>query len=394
MNMAHKQNSLNRRKFFNLAALGSLGAFILPILSKKGIAQEQQETGKPRTNIDEAKAYPRTPDSLPGKYPGKVVSVYHENCITGEEPDYQAANKMIEAAMLSLTGAATLKEAWLQFVTPGQVIGLKVNPVAGKMLATSHQVVRAIIEQMEMAGIPKSQIVIWDRREFELHETGFTPENYPGVQITGTEQKDKDGSFFDKDGLLYGEKMIDKNWYYWADVEEEYDAYTLPYMVNSGKYSYFSKICTQQVDKIINIPILKNAGSSVTLCMKNLAYGCVSNTGRLHKDLWSETCAEVCAFPPVRDKVVLNIVDGIRGCFNGGPAANPQFITNFKTVLVGTDPVAVDRIGYEIVLKKRIAEGIQTEDKPRAREFMIMSQELGLGIADLDRINLEKIEMV
>ena len=79
--------------------------------------------------------------------------------------------------------------------------------------------------------------------------------------------------------------MIDKEWYYWADCEQEYDAYTLPYMVNSGKYSYFSKICTQEVDKIINVPILKNAGPTVTLCMKNLAYGAITNTGRLHKTL-------------------------------------------------------------------------------------------------------------
>jgi uncharacterized protein (DUF362 family) len=391
--MPQTDSRLNRRNFFSLAALGSLGALILPAFSRKGMAQAQQETGKPSTNIQEAMAHPRTPFSLPGRYPGKVVEVVHAHCITGDEPEYQPAFEMVKTGMLSLTGAISLSEAWLQFVGPSDMIGLKVNPVAGKMLSTSHQVVRAVIEQLVAAGIPKNHIVIWDRREFELHETGFTPENYPGIGITGTEQKDKDGSFYDKDGILYGEKMIDRNWYYWADVEEEYDAYTLPYMVNSGKYSYFSKICTQQVDKIINIPILKNAGSSVTLCLKNLAYGCVSNTGRLHKDLWSETCAEVCAFPPVRDKVVLNVVDGIRGCFNGGPAANPQFITNYKTVLIGTDPVAVDRIGYEIVLKKRIQEGLQTEDKPRAREFMGMAQDLGLGVADLEKIQHEKIEL-
>ena len=121
--------------------------------------------------------------------------------------------------------------------------------------------------------------------------------------------------------------MIDREWYYWADVEGDYDEYTIPYMVNGGEYSYYSKIVTQEVDKIINIPILKNAGATVTNAMKNLAYGVISNTGRLHAKLWAETCAEVCAFAPVRDKVVLNITDGLKGCFNGGPGANPQFFT-------------------------------------------------------------------
>lgn len=390
MAMKKLSNKFSRRHFLNLAAAGGLGTALAPVAVKGNWAQDPQEKIKPATNIQDALAYVRTPGSMPGLFPGKVVRVNHENCLKDNEPDPDAAFMMLEKAMKELTGTQNLRDAWLKFVSPGQVIGLKVNPVAGKMLSTSHQVVRAVIRQLKEAGIPDDHIVIWDRREFELHETGFTADNYPGIRIAGTEQKDSNGSFYDLDGKLYGEKMIDTDWFYWADVEEEYDAYTLPYMVNTGKYSYFSKICTQQVDKIINIPILKNAGASVTLCMKNLAYGCISNTGRLHKDLWSETCAQVCAFPPIRDKVVLNIVDGIRGCFNGGPAANPQFITEYKTMLVGTDPVAVDRIGYEIVLKKRIEEGIQSEDKPRAREFMDMAQEIGLGVADLDRIDVRE----
>jgi len=162
-------------------------------------------------------------------------------------------------------------------------------------------------------------------------------------------------------------------------------------MVNGGKYSYFSKICTQELDKIINIPILKNAGSSITLCLKNLGYGVITNTGRLHAQLWGDTSAEVCCFPPVRDKVVLNIADGLIGCYQGGPGANPQYICNYFTLLVGSDAVAVDRIGYDIILKKRIVEGIQTEDIPRARQFMDYAAELGLGEADLDKIELEKI---
>ncbi|MCK7530007.1 MAG: hypothetical protein MZV63_02580 [Marinilabiliales bacterium] len=119
---------------------------------------------------------------------------------------------------------------------------------------------RSVIAQLEASGIDRSQLTIWDRREFELTDAGFTAENYPGIRIVGTEQMDKDGLYYGKDGKLYGEHMIDRDWYYWADVEGEYDEYTMPYMVNGGKYSYFTKIVTQDLDKIINIPILKNAG--------------------------------------------------------------------------------------------------------------------------------------
>ena len=382
-----------RRGFFKTLAAGSMGAILMPE-SVKGMKPEIPQTSeKPKTNVKDISKYPRTENSMPGKYPGKVVKVYHENCMTDNQPKMEAAREMLKEGMLNLTGKKNIKKAWREFISPNEIIGLKVNPVAGKTLTTSHEVVKAVIEQLEEAGIPRKNLVIWDRREFQLHETGFTAENYPGIKITGTEQKDKNDSFYGEDGLLYGEKMIDKDWYYWADVEGEYDEYTLPYMVNGGKYSYYSKIATQMVDKIINIPILKNAGSSVTLCLKNLAYGVVSNTSRLHKDLWAETTAEVCAFPPIRDKVVLNILDGLKGCYNGGPGANPQFITNYNTLLLGSDAVAVDRVGYEIVIKKRIEEGIQKEDSAKGKDFLELAAKLDLGEADLEKIQLNSIEL-
>lgn len=385
-----KPSGLDRRNFFKLAAAGSLGALMAPSPLKNVLAQAQANE-KPATNIADALKFSKTQNSMPGRFPARVVQVINEKSVVDEKPVKSLVYDMLSESMLQLTGAATLAEAWLMFVQPHEKIGLKLNPIGGKLLSTSHELVESVIEQLLEAGIPKENLVLWDRREFQLHEAGFTPEAYPGIAITGTEKKDADGSYYNKEGKLYSEEMIDRDWYYFADVEGEYDAYTMPYMVNGGKYSYFTKICTQELDKIINIPILKNAGASITLCLKNLGYGVITNTGRLHAQLWGETSAEVCCFPPVRDKVVLNIVDGLRGCYQGGPGANPQFICNYNTLLVGTDPVAVDRIGYGIVLQKRIEEGIQQEDSPRGRAFMEYAAELGLGEANHENIELKKI---
>ena len=388
-----RKSLFGRRSFFKMLTAGGIGTVLLPLAGKSANIITPVSDEKPATNIGDALKYPRSKKSMPGMYPGKVVRVYHENCMNENKPDQDAAKLMLKKGMITLTGNKNINKAWRQFVTPNDIIGLKVNPVAGKTLTTSLEITRAVIDQLIEAGIPEKNIIIWDRREFQLHEVGFTAENFPGIKIIGTEQKDKDGSFYDEEGKLYGEKMIDKDWYYWADVEGEYDKETMPYMVNGGKYSYYSRIATQMVDKIINIPIMKNAGSSVTLCLKNLAYGIVSNTSRLHKNLWAETSAEACAFPPIRDKVVLNIVDGFKGCYNGGPGANPQFFTNYNTLLIGTDPVAVDRIGYDIILEKRIKEGIQKEDSPKGRLFMDLAAKLELGEADIDKIDLRKIEL-
>jgi len=387
----------SRRSFFKRSAvLGAGVAFssLLPKWARPDTPQDPEKPDKPKTNIEDALKHPRTETSMPGKFPAKVVKVTDPAGVAGNKPIQAEVTRMLAEGMLALTGAAILSEAWRMFVKPGEVVGLKVNPVAGKQLSTSIEVTRAVIGQLMDAGIPEKDIVIWDRRLFQLEEAGFTKEAFPGIKLAGTEVKDENGSFYGKDGKLYSEHLIDKDWYYWADVDGEYDEHTMPYMVNDGKYSYFTKICTQDVDKIINMPILKNAGASVTLCMKNLAYGVTTNTGRLHKQLWSETNAEVCAFPPVRDKVVLNIVDGLIGCYQGGPGANPQYITNFDVLLLGSDPVAVDRIGYEIIQKKRREEGIQKEESPNGRKYMKMAEKLGLGTEELEKIDLKEVNLV
>lgn len=386
-----KGKSLNRRKFFTILGAGGAALAVNPLktLAVGGV----QKDPKPATNIDDAARIPRKETAMPGKYPGKVVIIKKNNAVLNDVPVELAAYQMLHKAMLEITGHKDLKKAWRVFVDPGEKIGLKVNPVAGRLLSTSHAVVKSVVNQLVQSGIARKDIVIWDRREMELKDTGFNADNYPGIRIAGTEQQDETGSFLDKDGKLYGERNIDREWYYWADVEGEYDAETMPYMVNGGKFSYFTKIITKEVDKIINIPILKNAGGSITNAMKNLAFGSISNTGRLHEQLWNETCAEVCAFSPVRDKVVLNISDGLRGCFNGGPGANPQFICNYNSLLVSTDPVAIDRIGYDIITERRIAEGLQKRPAPESLTFLAMASALGLGISEKSRIDLKTIDL-
>jgi uncharacterized protein (DUF362 family) len=386
-----KGRTLNRRKFFTILGAGGAALAIKPLSGKTSVLM--QTSSKPATNISDAVKTARTSSSMPGKFPGKVVVVKNKNAVVDNMPVEAVAYMMLQKSMLELTGQKNLKKAWRMFVSPGEKIGLKVNPVAGKLLFTSHAVVKSVVKQLTESGIDKKDIIIWDRREMELKDTGFTRDNYPGITIRGTELQDEKGSFTDENGKLYGERNIDKEWYYWADVEGEYDAETMPYMVNGGKFSYFTKIVTQEIDKIINIPILKNAGGSITNAMKNLAFGSVSNTGRLHAKLWNDTCAEVCAFAPLRDKVVLNICDGLRGCFNGGPGANPQFICNYNSMLVSSDPVAIDRIGYDIIAEKRIAEGLQKAPVPESLTFLTMATDLGLGVSDKIKINLRVIEM-
>lgn len=389
--LTHKKTSMQRRKFVHSIALGGIGIALAPIV--KAAAPEKSIAVKPTSNIQDALNIPRTNLSMPGKFPGKVVKVNHPDCFINGKPSNDIAYEMVKTSMQKLTEKENLNEAWLQFVDPKDIIGLKVNPIGGKLLSTSHAVTKAVIKQLTEAGIPKANIIIWDRRGEDLDNAEFTAENYPGIKIMSTEYKDAKGNLTDENGKFYSENEVDKNQYFYVDVDGVYDKETMPYMTNGGKNSYFTKICTEKVTKIINIPIIKNAGASITVCMKNLAFGSITNTGRLHQAMWHETCAYACAFPPIRDKVVLNIADGLVSNFDGGPGADPQFIYHANTLVVGTDAVAVDRICYDIVLNKRIKEGVQQKEKEGARIFMDIAQKLNLGIADKANIKLEEINL-
>jgi len=382
---------MKRRDFFKVAAAAGVSYAASPVIRAADnslIASANQEV---ETNIADASKTPRVAGSMPGRFPGRVVKCINGKSVSAEgEHNPEVIYDMLAKSMLALTGKDNLPDAWRMFVSPEDIIDLKVNPVAGRLLTTSHAVTKSVVRQLEEAGIPRNNIVIWDRREMQLHETGYTQENYPGITITGTECMDQKGGFYDNEGKLYSQGRIDKEHYFYANLEGEYDDYTIPYMVNGGKYSYFTSIVTQKVTKIINLPILKNAGPTTTLCLKNLSFGSVTNTGRLHQ-LWHETCAYVCAFAPLRDKVVLNIADGITGCFEGGPSAKPQYICNYNMLLVGTDPVAVDRVGHDVVIAKRIGMGIQQEDKPSASRFLDLAQELKLGIGKREQIKTEEL---
>ena len=210
---------MKRRNFFRSIALGGVGAALTPVA--KAASSLASEKMKPQTNVKQALAIPRNEYSMPGKYPGKVVKMNSAHGVVDGKPSEAVAYEMLKSGMLYLTGESDLKAARLRFVGPEDVIGLKVNPIAGKLLSPSHAVTQSVIKQLEEAGIPRKNLIIWDRREVDLKESGFTEESCPGVRILGTEYQDENGSYIDVDGKYYGEYRIDRSQYFRAAIVEE-----------------------------------------------------------------------------------------------------------------------------------------------------------------------------
>lgn len=70
--------------------------------------------------------------------------------------------------------------------------------------------------------------------------------------------------------------------------------------------------------------------------------------------------------PVIRNKVVLNILDGVKGVYHGGPGARPEFVWEHHTMYFATDPVALDHVGWTKIDEKRLAVGKKklVEDTP------------------------------
>jgi len=274
-------------------------------------------------------------------------------------------------------------------------VGIKVNPVGAGLISTRLEVVDAIIAWLRKGGIPSENIIIWDRFDYMLTDAGFVPERFPGIGIEGlqtmdeeaAEGKRKDNSrWLTKDGKHISSNNFDKEVYYWVDVEGPKNMTYLNQHVFNGKYSYFGKLLTKKLTKIINAAVFKNTGNGISMAAKNIGYGSICNTNRLHKPLFFDVCTEVMALPVIRDKMVLNITDGLEAQYEGGPMPAPKYAYLYNTIFFATDPFALDMTCHNLIVQKRKDMGIKVNEHPIFTEYLRYGQRLGLGIADPEKI--------
>jgi hypothetical protein len=204
----------------------------------------------------------------------------------------------------------------------------------------------------------------------------------------GNKWRDKDGNHvsrenFDQKVYYFAKGIVGKNVLGYKD-----DEFYLNQHVFNGQYSYFGKLITQRLTKIINLPAYKNTGSGISMATKNLGYGSICNSARLHAPLFFKVCTEVLAAPVIRDKLVLNVTDGIRGQYDGGPDKNAQFVYPNHSLYFATDPFALDMICHRELMAKRRQMGSEVNQHPRFTEYLYYAEKLGLGVASVDKIRL------
>lgn len=381
---------MNRRTFVYQAALGTLQ---LGLLSK--VPHQPAGTEYKGLRIDlQSPDLPISPLGMPGLFPGRVVQAFHPGALAGQRVSQPAVGEMVAEGMKALTGERAGPDAWARLFEPSDVVAIKVNPSGTPSTATSMPLVREVIRSLNVAGVPNRNIVVYDRNSHQMEVIGYHNLLPAGVRVFG----------------------LDRQWVLEGEFRPGYDPYVFCEMNCFGERetrSYLASVVVHEATKIINLPCLKEHNASgVTGCLKNLAYGSFNNVARTHvypKTYTDPVIAVMCTAAPLRSKSVLHIMDGIRAVYHSGPYAwNPDFVWDAKTLLFGTDPVAVDRIELEIVEQKRRELGVPslfdhspahlgtTADMERTahknrfyREpgHIRTASELGLGQWELERID-------
>jgi uncharacterized protein (DUF362 family) len=348
---------------------------------------------------------PATKLSMPGLYPGRVVSVFGKDSVI--DGNYQAAPiaAMIRRGMAELTGTDGGPDAWKQFVQPGEVVGIKVNPNS-PFAMSSPEALGAIIAGLNSAGVKNSDIVVFERYRGPLYDggiPGWLPQGVRAAFATagGYTDDQTDITGYDPDHYLELPLTIPVEWVAGPEAERARRLQDVKY-----RRSYAALFITREVNKLINLPILKHHQSAgVTLALKNLSHGLTNNVNRSHITPTANACGayipSAVSIPAIRNKTVLNILDGAKGVFHGGPRGRQQFVWEPRTIYFATDPVAIDAVGLEAIDDKRVAAGLKkvSEAQPDSVSTFLHPQPehiefagaIGLGVADRKKIDLRRV---
>jgi Domain of unknown function (DUF362) len=332
--------------------------------------------------------------AMPGPFPGRVIEVRHPGAVNERNViNYEAVRAMMARGMCELTGADHASEAWRRFFEPGDVVGIKVNPVGRKPhrgergrvrgavgCISSPEVLLEVVAGLKGAGVRPRDIIVFERYANEFRGAG-----YEAVM----RERAMDGVRWFASAAAYDDRQVAIDGY---DSTTDRDPHVVGYdpdvFVSMGFAaqdhdrrddrrfrSHLSVIVTRMVNKIITIPCLKDHRSAgVTLALKNLSHGMNNNVARSHLGSIYHLSGAVSgpnqcntfiptavAQEPTRRKATLHIMDGLIGVYEGGPGCwNRTWGTwRHRGLFFATDPVAMDHVGWDIIDTRRALEGWQ-----------------------------------
>ncbi len=311
----------------------------------------------------------------------RIVVVGNPGAMVAFEPQEAIVQGMVDQGILKLTGKPALKEAWRTFVSPKDVVGIKVYSGPGANSGTRPAVVGAVVKGLLRTGLPPSHIIIWDRRLLDLRLAGFDAlaQHYK-VRLAGATDSGFDDTVY-YDSAIMGSLSA-------GDLEFDRDGKT------TGRRSYLSKLVTKTVTKIINVsPLLNHNLAGVCGNLYSLSMGSIDNTLRFEgsAERLATAVPEIYAKRALSDHVVLNITDALIGQYQGEQMSLLHYSTELNQIWFSKDPVALDVTAIrELDQERQDRDLLQGNDNPDL--FKNASFFLELGVSDPAKIQIETIK--
>ncbi len=105
----------------------------------------------------------------------------------------------------------------------------------------------------------------------------------------------------------------------------------------------------------------------------------------------NDKLGEIWLLPQVKGKTRLVLVDALRPLCDKGPQPDPRYLWDYKGLIAGTDPVAVEAVGLAIITAKR--EALRGEPWPISPPPLCVAmadKRYGLGTSRLEEITIER----
>lgn len=278
---------------------------------------------------------------------GRVARVRRDDALDGNAMRPDVAADMLERAVKALTGEGSAADAWRKLVRPDDRVALKPNGLGGRTLATHKTLIDATIDALLGIGVPAENITIYEQYMGFLRACGVRPNNVPeGVRQTVHENRDAPAT--------------------WTSVP-------------SGRTKYVTPLL--EATAVIAFPIAKDHSiAGVTGCLKNMTHGSIVNPHEFHRHAASPQIAELYAHDAIRSRVRLQVLDATRVLCNGGPRDAAAFRRQSDTLLVSTDPVALDQMVIDLVEADRRARRLPSLDaRGTPPAHVAAAEQLGLG---------------
>ncbi len=260
-------------------------------------------------------------------------------------PRDQACEPAVQHAIAAVMGRPPSVSPWVGIISPTDRVGIKISADGA-----DKRVVKIIIQSLQKAGLPVSNIFIWDRSQHDLRKNGWLTRQgqstLPGVAVEFIPLK----AGYDPERAIYS---VASGSLIWGD--RNFQPRTSQLQISN--MSHLSCILTRQADKVIHLGVARVA-NGIGL------HGAIGGALIDNLDNWrrfygkgAEVCLdELWAAASLDSQCLLHIIDARVVQLADGPRRNVLYERPLGVLLASRDPSALDRRLVEIIDPLVVAE--------------------------------------